>query len=501
MGDRNHLSGDKMRFLGLKEPQVAVALGWLGAIICAIAAPSLAAKTEVVDPLEQSVWNATDDRLDEAERLVVRRIQEKSDIMAKLYYLNSRIFLRRYALNPANFELIKKAQDLADDAILLDPKEEYGYVASASVLQLMGRDADAKALVDRFKDKINASWRFAFVSIQLTAGETSVIDTIGKLERIVDAHVDSREIVIPYVLTAIVKFYTPDEALALLERLNKKWSSSLITMEEASLLASQGRYKLALETYLSIKPAAEEYAEAQINAGIIEYHFLGRVAGARTRLNKLASQRMPLGIRESELLGIHRSVLLLEAGAIEESSKALVPVLKGSETPATILQYVSESFQGKRYKQNHVKLLDLVNEAIPGRSEFYRLQGIILSSYLAQQGPALAALGNAIILDPENADNYTEAGLIFHHVGDLEDALASFEAALIRSPSDAVATYNKACILALMGKSQSAIATLSIAVGLDPGLKQKAQTDSDFRTIVQMPRFREITAEDTILKE
>jgi hypothetical protein len=70
-----------------------------------------------------------------------------------------------------------------------------------------------------------------------------------------------------------------------------------------------------------------------------------------------------------------------------------------------------------------------------------------------------------------------------------EEAVAVLERALERHPGNGSVLYNLACVEALAGRGDAALAHLEEAVAADPRKREWAKVDSDFDAIRQDPRF------------
>lgn len=76
--------------------------------------------------------------------------------------------------------------------------------------------------------------------------------------------------------------------------------------------------------------------------------------------------------------------------------------------------------------------------------------------------------------------------------GELPLAIACCERLLAGNHKSDVGHFNLACYLALSGATDRAIDELSLACGLDPGLRDLARDEPDFDLLRNDPRFRQL---------
>ena len=159
------------------------------------------------------------------------------------------------------------------------------------------------------------------------------------------------------------------------------------------------------------------------------------------------------------------------------------------EDRLSVAQYIGSYYQKARKPEDFVKLLEKVNSTIEGHSSLYHLAGTILSNDLGQHDSASAQLKKAIILDPFNIVIPNELGLAYYKAGKIRAALGSFEQALRIDRDYPAANYNKACVLAILGREDEALLYLRKALSLDPKLFMHAKKDRDFRNMRSHPEF------------
>jgi tetratricopeptide (TPR) repeat protein len=120
------------------------------------------------------------------------------------------------------------------------------------------------------------------------------------------------------------------------------------------------------------------------------------------------------------------------------------------------------------------------------------------TSYLALERyhDALKDMNNALELTPDNHDFIANRGYAYQKLGRFSEAMADYEFALHYLPENAAIHYDIACICLKNSDEEKALNSLEAAFKLDPNLREKAKTDSDFDNIRHDPRFEKLVGED-----
>ena len=84
------------------------------------------------------------------------------------------------------------------------------------------------------------------------------------------------------------------------------------------------------------------------------------------------------------------------------------------------------------------------------------------------------------------------AAFAYQRIGETERAIATMEESYESDPEHWAANYNYACMLALHGRGDEAIAKLERAVERNAEAKELARGDKDFASVQDDPRFREL---------
>jgi tetratricopeptide (TPR) repeat protein len=85
---------------------------------------------------------------------------------------------------------------------------------------------------------------------------------------------------------------------------------------------------------------------------------------------------------------------------------------------------------------------------------------------------AIANFDRAIVLDPQYFQAYIERGNVKDGIGDLPGAIADYTTAISLNPQSAAAFYNRGTVLSKSGSHQAAVNDYTIAIGVDPQYAQ-----------------------------
>lgn len=95
---------------------------------------------------------------------------------------------------------------------------------------------------------------------------------------------------------------------------------------------------------------------------------------------------------------------------------------------------------------------------------------------------------------PENLAAWTDLGHLCTRLGRHARALEVDLEIVRRMPEDETAHYNLACSLALSGRADEALAEIERAVALGYGDAEHLESDEDFASLHEDPRFRALVA-------
>ncbi len=136
----------------------------------------------------------------------------------------------------------------------------------------------------------------------------------------------------------------------------------------------------------------------------------------------------------------------------------ILALLQGSGTVAPLLQHAKQEFESGRYLEARADLLKAL-KAAPDDPTLWSYLG--LTDYkLKDNAAALIDFEKARTLDPRNAPNYFNLGMIYHQQGDTVRALESYQRGLALAPDDLAANESYAQLLMEAHRNREAIAPL-----------------------------------------
>lgn len=116
--------------------------------------------------------------------------------------------------------------------------------------------------------------------------------------------------------------------------------------------------------------------------------------------------------------------------------------------------------------------------------------------YLERYEEALVDCNRSLELRPDDPDTLGNRGITYGHLERYGEASTDLNRSLEIRPHHPDTLYNLACLFALWGKTDDALAYLEKAIGKDKKQREDAETDKDFDSIRADPRFRKLIESD-----
>jgi len=454
-------------------------------------------KTSQQKTLEESVWLAEVDQLDGLENAAARLVQE-NPYSAYGHYLLAELYLKEFKQSPSQLRYLKLASELGQQAIELSPREDYGYIVSAQVLDLMGYTDNALSILDGdSKIPMQPSWRVDFMRGQLLTGQMPESIVLKHFDRAIKSDPKARNIVIPYVIATMQSNSQGETLIQDLRAWRERYPHHLFDLSLAIALSDHQKYQEAHQIYAQLQKQHADITEAFINDGIILYSQLNRPKDAQKLLTEVLQHEGLDTSRKTLVLG-HLARLQLESKKYDEARQLFAEAIGLAKNPLEWVAFSHRAYEKNQRLLDFVTLLDDLRPTMAGSSYLYALQGEVLSERLAMHERAIESFSSAILLDPERSEFLNGLGLTYYRMHQLDKALATFNEASKLDPQDATARYNEACVLAILGRTNEALGSLKAAIGLDPRLQQTARLDKDFSSIRVNEQFQSLTSTNPV---
>lgn len=451
-------------------------------------------QTPVTIPdLETRVWNGDESTLSKLETEIVRILQ-KDPSSTFAHYLLAHLYVRRFSQTPGEMQVLKAASEIAEQAVELDPTSDLGYLAMADILDLMGQTSKAVSLLTAAgKSGLEKSWRFHFHMARLQLDVLTKEEALKQFENSMKSADVRGEIVVPYIIALIQANAQGKPLVAELEKWEKRFPSPLFRQTIAANLSDIGSFQAAHQMYQKLQHQNPEVKEAWVNDAILLYRHLGNAKdGIAILENVLNTRSGEFETQSLSMMKAHLGSAYLQVKQIDKAKKTYIEAFRHTGNNIALLDFINSAFKQNKQFASFVDLMEKLNREDKGVGHAYALMGQTLSENLNEQNAAIKAYKNAITLEPQRADFYTGMGLAYYRLNSFKEALNQFEAAGRIDPNDATAKYNQACVLARLGKTDDALASLQEALNLDPKLQNTAKSDLDFAGLAQNTQFRSL---------
>ncbi len=445
--------------------------------------------------LEENIWTSDYAALSDFEGDTAKLIQSQPR-SAFGHYLLAQLYLRQFKGNPSQLKLLKQASELGQQAMELNPEQDFGYLIASQVLDIMGYSENAIGILQGDeKIKLQASWRTHFLRAQLLSAQHADDSAIASYEDSLREKDAIGDIVIPYFIASLKSKF---KGLSLIEELNQKksqYNHRLFDLSRAMAYADNEDYLTAHKIFLKLEQEYPKFYEARIQDAVLLSGKLNRPKEAEVILRRIVKEdfdglsRSQQGMSKAHLA----SVLLTNRTNARDSQHFFIEAITETENSMEWIAFAQRAYEKNKQLQDFIVLLDGLKSKIPASGYLYALQGEIQSESLSQHDLAVNSFRSAIILDPERSEFYNGLGLAYYRMNNYAEALKVFFEAIRIDPQDATSRYNHACVLAILGRSDEAIGSLKEAIGLDPRLQQTARNDKDFAGLRDMQSFRFIT--------
>jgi tetratricopeptide (TPR) repeat protein len=406
-----------------------------------------------------------------------------------------------------NNYLLDAAARMARQSFELSRQSPYGYLALANLLSFGKQHDKALSILEKMTDAFpEETWRRNLFELKILFAAGRTQNGLSKLS-VLMAHTDLS------VRTLTIKLCRDfcGQNLALLkenEILNwqKSTSSPDAVLLAADYLDLKGRFDQART--LLVKGL-------QIFPGDIPMtHQLAIDLTSRTPLNPTLAIKILNALdhkqtnKGPEIVNSRNELVQLNQKISSEKILGLAWLLKKDLLAAEthylkalslspnqeIVLAIMDDYRSEKLNRAGLSFLEKSLDISPGNYSLHALRAQIYADEDKGFVQSEDSYFDAISLNPRNSSLFNSLGLLYYKFKHLDKALTSFSIATVINPNDANAFYNMACIEALTGEKEKAIASLTKALELSPGLQTLATKDRDLTSLHVIPQFNQLTS-------
>ena len=446
--------------------------------------------------LEEKVWTGSHHVLEVTINTIGERIKH-NPYSAFDHYLLSQAYMRLFNDEPTNISLIKKANELAQQAIELNPTADFGTIALASILSFMGQPARGIKYIGETMEAglYKNSWRIYFMLGQLNAELNNSDSQLAFYKKSLNQPQAPREIIIPYIIETLKNSYHGPELTKQLLAWNKQYSNHYFAQELAVSYAQNEKYHESDKMFAELNKGQYRSLATLTNHAILLYQNLERAQDSLKLLKSAQVKLEPDDEYRKTIIEFHIASANLKLGRYKAAQNRFSKLIIANEFQSDfpkLLMLIEKSYEDSKDSGKYLDLLVKLTSSM-GSAILYEAIGRTADSQ-NHYPIATDAFKKAIIIEPEKGDLYNLLGLSQYKQKDYEDALLSFDSATKFAPDNSSAHYNKACILSILRRTEEALGSLENAFMLDPNLKENALHDSDFANIKNSPGYLKITS-------
>ncbi len=450
--------------------------------------------------LEERIWISDDEALPLLERETVRLLQTRPG-SSYHHFLLSHVYLRKFASDQQDVDALRTASELATQALELAPDQEFGYVAMAEVLDVLGQNLKAAAVVREGMTR-SRGWRMIFSKARISADRGNADETLESLVEAMKAPDSLQRVIAPYlVIVARTRPASPYSTIRTLEDWAAEFPRAGFDEALATFQAERGNFEEAHKIYARILKESPGNKEIMFTDAVMSYRKLGvsrsaikQLLAVKDQLRSVPAETQPVNRKFPAMVDAHLGAAYLRARDFTKAHDAFTAAVARTTDRTTMLEFVYNEYKSQRAEKQLVALLQEFADEGPGQGIVHAYMAEAFSERLGNQAAAAAAYRRAIVLEPTRSEYYNGLGLALYRQMDLSAALTEFTRATEIDPGDAAARYNEACALALLGRKDEALFSLREAIQLEPRLSEQARVDKDFRSMSSLTGFQELIA-------
>lgn len=395
-----------------------------------------------------------------------------------LHYLMSHLYIRTLENSPADLNLLKKAKELAEQSFELSPADEVATVSLVNLYLLIEQEKPAINMLSQYMRTYphKVTWRtymsLAKVNTNLKNFDTANFMFQKSLSKTTNS---SASIVINQYNLFLNKHTDPQNRIALLKNLRKKYKHVLLEEFYAFSLLQGNNHRKSIAVYKSLLKNPSQRFQPYANLGITLYQKNRNPQQSIRYLDKAIDILHKADLDNIRNLKLHRAIALSKLKKFDKSKEELRRIFINNNVDRETLAFVKD-----HYKNNPIKFSELLEEVVKhkGSSLLYAVLGETYLS-LNNDDKAIQSLQNAVAIDEKKSDYYSLLGVAYYKKQNYEMAISQLVNATKLNPKDSLSYYNLACILSLNNRQEDALVSLSSALKLNPDLSLQASTDRD----------------------
>jgi tetratricopeptide (TPR) repeat protein len=287
-----------------------------------------------------------------------------------------------------------------------------------------------------------------------------------------------------YAAIALAKSEIPGKAAFALKEFAKKHPDRWLWHRTALSYVGVKNYHeatLAFEKAISLG----NDIESRLQLAVLQYTIQNKYNFSLSNLDKLLealSKRQYISPSAYSLVYAHISMANYKNN---NKSDAAIAALYSAQTSYDNKKFYS-SLVSEYKKIDAMQILDKSLKYLTKEEPSYLLPYIIFAEMFRNDkkfDESIEMYTKAIVLDNSKDDLYAERALTYYKIKYYENALRDFESALKLNANNPIYLYNKACMLALLGRKREALENLKLALNEDKKLVELARLDSDFASL------------------
>ncbi|APJ04055.1 tetratricopeptide repeat protein [Silvanigrella aquatica] len=427
------------------------------------------------------IVNALPGEQDKAEKLLIESIRQNPNNIDSYIEIAKLIQVQVAQGNRHPYEL-QKSIELINEAYAIAPERPKCNFAKAEVLYYSGQ---SKAAEDLYAEIFNKypNHLDTYIEKARILSDKSPQESLDNVELALRNGATTDDIS-QSATTALLKINTAESIGKSLKEFAKKHPDRWLWHKAALAYANTKNYSEATMAFEKAIALGNDI-EARLQLAVMQYSYQNKFKPALENLNKLLitlSKRKYITHSAKSLVYAHISMANFKNKNKEDAALAAVYTAQtGFDNKQFYASLVTE------YKKlNSLYILESSLKYLMKEEPDYLLSYSIYGEIFRNNkkyDDSIEMYSKAIALDNTKDDLYAERAITFYKNNSYVKALNDFESALKIHPKTAIYIYNKACMLALLGKKSEALQNLKLALIEDKNLIELARSDSDFATL------------------